>query len=139
MKETLLLVRGQYMLYRPRLNQALIGDPRRVNNAPASSVFDLLNMPGEQFKAKFNILFLGEETTDANVRTWRLQFTPKNPGFFKSAEVWVDADGMIREMRVTENNSDVTTIKLTSIARNPKIDASTFRLELPKDVQVIRN
>jgi uncharacterized iron-regulated protein/outer membrane lipoprotein-sorting protein len=138
-KETLLLAGGQYMLYRPRLNQVLVGDASRVKSTPPRSVFDLLTMRGEQFKSNFNILFLGEERIDQNVMTWRLQFTPKNAGFFKSADAWVDADGMIRAIRVTENNSDVTTINLSSIVKNPKIHPTTFRLDLPKDVQVIRN
>jgi outer membrane lipoprotein-sorting protein len=134
--EEMLVVRnGQYMLYRKRLKQAIIGkvnaaqDSGKANNALA-----FMNMSKAQLKANYSIKYLGEETVSNGVKTARLELTPKNATSYKLAEIWVDADGMPVQAKVTESNNDTTTVLLSNIQKNITINADIFDPTLPKNI-----
>jgi hypothetical protein len=93
--ETMSLINGQYVFYRPRLKQAVtgnIGTP--MNDARLGKAFSFLKMSRKELKTNYNIKYLGEETIKSKTRTWHLSFTPKKADVYKYAEFWVDGNGM---------------------------------------------
>jgi outer membrane lipoprotein-sorting protein len=86
-----------------------------------------MNMSRAQLKANYNVKYLGEETVKGGTKTWHLELTPNSRTNYKSADVWVDGNGMPVQSRVTEHNNDTTTVLLTNLQKNVRINASEFR------------
>ena len=133
MQESLAVVGKEYVLYRPRLNQALVGKVDKAQgSAKSNSALAFMNMSKVQLKANYNVKYLGEEKVDGKIPTWHLELTPKTKSSYKLADIWVDGDGMPIQMRVTENNNDATTILLTNLKKNITLKANVFTINLPK-------
>ena len=132
-QEILAVVNGKYILYRPRLKQAITGNAKDAKgNGKANSALAFMNMSKAQLKANYNVKYLGEEKVDGKIPTWHLELTPKTKSSYKLADIWVDGDGMPIQMRVTENNNDATTILLTNLKKNITLKANVFTINLPK-------
>lgn len=130
---------GQYILYRPRLEQAIIG---KVDNAKgsagASGALAFMSMNRAQLRANYDVTYQGEATVNGSVKTWHLKLTPKNANTYKSAELWVDPNGMPVQAKVFEKNNDSTTIQLTNVERNATVASSVFQLKPPKGTKIIQ-
>lgn len=138
-QETLAVVNGQYVLYRPRLKQAITGDAKNAKgNGKANGALAFMNMSKDQLKANYSIKYLGQENVTGGVPTWHLELTPKTASNFKTAELWVDGNGMPIQAKVIETNNDWTTILLSSFEKNAKVDRSQFEVKLPKDTKIIK-
>jgi outer membrane lipoprotein-sorting protein len=137
--EILAVNNGDYVLYRPRLEQAYKGKAAQAKgSSKANSMLQFLNMSGSQLKARFEIQNPYNETIWGGVETCHLTLTPKGGASFKYAEVWVDGSGMPVQTKVVEKNDDSTTIRLLNIERNAGISTDQFKLELGKNVKVIQ-
>lgn len=139
--EEMLVVRnGEYILYRPRLKQAIIGKTKDAKgNGKANNALAFMNMSKAELKANYLIEFLGYETTGSGVKTTRLGLTPKSATSYKLAEIWVDANGMPVQAKVVEANDDTVTVLLSNIEKNVTINASVFDPKLPKDVKKVNS
>jgi outer membrane lipoprotein-sorting protein len=100
-------------------------------------VANLSFLSKDQLKANYTVRYLGQEKVSGGVETWHLEMTPKNPTSYKSAEMWVDGNGMPIQIKVTESNNDTTTILLSGLQKNTTINASVFEVKLPKDTKKI--
>jgi outer membrane lipoprotein-sorting protein len=137
--EILAVNNGDYVLYRPRLEQAYKGKAAQAKgSSKANSLLQFLNMSGSQLKARFEIENPYQETIWGGVSTAHLTLTPKGGASFKYAEVWVDGSGMPVQTKVVEKNDDSTTIRLLNIERNAGISSDQFKLELGKNVRIIQ-
>src|SRR5258707_2167776 len=87
-----------------------------------------MNMSKEQLKTNFNVVYLGDETLKDGTRTFHLELKPKAATSYKSAELWVDGDGMPRQTKIVEQNNDTTTVLLSNIRKNETIKGSLFTL-----------
>ncbi len=139
--ENMIIVGDEYLIVRPTLSQAYKGNTNTATkqNSKVAGPLAFLSMSKEQLKANYSIIFVAEEQIAGGVRTWHLQLTPKAADKYKQADLWVDGDGMPRQARVTAANNDTTTILLTNISKNVKIDASIFSLKVPDGVKVIKS
>ena len=130
---------GQYILYRPRLEQAIVG---KVDNAKqgagAGGALAFMSMNRAQLKANYDVAYIGEETVNGSVRTWHIQLTPKSANSYKGADLWVDANGMPVQAKVVEKNNDSTTIQLTNIERNATVKGDVFAIKPPKNTKIIQ-
>jgi outer membrane lipoprotein-sorting protein len=130
---------GQYILYRPRLEQAIVG---KVDNAKqgagAGGALAFMSMNRAQLKANYDVAFIGEETVNGSVRTWHIQLTPKSANSYKGADLWVDPNGMPVQAKVVEKNNDSTTIQLTNIERNATVKGDVFAIKPPKNTKIIQ-
>ena len=130
---------GQYILYRPRLEQAIVG---KVDNAKqgagAGGALAFMSMNRAQLKANYDVAFVGEETVNGSVRTWHIQLTPKSANSYKGADLWVDPNGMPVQAKVVEKNNDSTTIQLTNIERNATVKGDVFAIKPPKNTKIIQ-
>ncbi len=137
-QETLSVVKGQYVIFRPRLNQAIIGNAKNAKGSgKANGALSFMNMSKEQLKANYNIKYLGQENVSGGIPTWHLELTPKTAQSYKSAEIWVDGDGMPIQAKVVEKNNDTTTVLLSNIKKNEDINPDVFNVKLPKSVKRI--
>jgi outer membrane lipoprotein-sorting protein len=94
--EILAVSKGEYTLFRPRLNTAIRGKSGSVKGkAGAGSVLDMMYMSKQQLEAKFQpVQDVREETLWGGVSTIHLTLVPKGNASFKYAEIWVDSSGM---------------------------------------------
>ncbi len=141
-EESLAVVDKEYVIYRPRLKQAIVGNVDSVQkkeSAGVSSPLAFLNMSKEQLKANYDIKYLGEERVGGSVQTWHLELTPKTAGKYKLANVWVDGNGMPVQVKITENNNDATSVLLTNLEKNISLPGSSFKINLPKGTNVVKN
>jgi len=137
--ETLAVVNGKYVLHRPRLKQAIVGNAKDAKGSgKANGAMSFMNMSKEQLKANYTIKYLGQENVSGGTPTWRLELTPKAATNFKMAELWVDGNGMPVQAKVIETNNDTTTVLLSNFEKNAKINASQFEVKLPKGTQIIK-
>lgn len=137
-KESLAVVNKQYVLYNASLKQAIVGKVNDAKgNAKANNALAFMSMSRDQLKANYTVKYLGQEAVKGGTSTTRLELTPKNASSYKSAELWVDTNGMPIQAKVTENNGDSTTILLSNLQKNGTIKASVFKIDLPKGTKVV--
>lgn len=130
---------GKYMLYRPRLQQAVVGNVDRAKGgAGAGGALAFMTMSRAQLRANYDVTYQGEATVAGAVKTWHLRLTPKNPTSYKAAELWVDSNGMPVQAKVFEKNNDTTTIQLSKIERNATIPGEVFLIKPPKGTKIIQ-
>ncbi len=138
-QETLSVVKGQYIIYRPRLNQYLTGSTKDAKGSgKANGALSFMNMSKAQLKANYNINYLGLENVVGGIPTWHLELTPKTAQSYKSAELWVDGNGMPIQAKIVEKNNDTTTVLLSNIKKNETISTAEFIVKLPKGVKQIK-
>lgn len=137
--ESLAVVDKDYMLYRPRLKQAIVGNVDKAQGSGKSNnALSFINMSKAQLKANYSIVYIGQETISGGIETWHIELTPKKAMSYKKADLWVDGDGMPRQMKVTENNKDTTTVLLTNIEKNPSLKGPDFEIKLPEDTKIVK-
>ena len=139
-QESLAVVNKEYIIYRPRLNQAVVGkvDAKASQGKGANNALAFINMSKEQLKANYTVRYLGQENV-GSTPTWHLELTPKNATSYKLAELWVDGNGMPIQAKVVENNNDWTTVRLYDLQKNvsvnPKVD---IPITPPKGTKIIK-
>lgn len=139
-QEILAVVNGKYILYRPRLKQAITGNAKEAQGkGKANNALAFMNMSKAELKANYKIVYLGEETVKNGTKTVRLELTPKTASNYKLAEIWVDFDGMPIQAKVTENNNDSTIVLLSNIKKNSTINVNDFKVKLPSDVKEVKS
>jgi outer membrane lipoprotein-sorting protein len=136
-EEQISVIGDSYELYRPRLQQVIVGKTQKAkNSASVGGALSFMSMSKDQLKANYNVIYLGEEQIKGGTKTWHLQLTPKTGTTYKSAELWVDGDGMPVQAKVIEQNDDSTTVLLSAIVKNPSLKGSMFKLNTGKAVRI---
>lgn len=138
--ESLAVVNKEYILYRPRLGQAIVGkvDGAKSGSKGANNALAFINMSKAQLKANYNIKYIAQENVAGNIPTWHLELTPKTATNYKVADLWVDGNGMPIQAKVTENNNDSTTIYLSDLQKNVSLNTKIFVINYPKNTKVIQ-
>jgi outer membrane lipoprotein-sorting protein len=137
--EILAIANGAYVLYRPRLNQAMVGTTNAIKSGKDNDVLALLNMSASQLRARFgDFQDTREETLWGGVKATHIKAVPKTVASYKYIEVWVDDSGMPVQTKMVEKNDDSTTVRLSNIAKNQNIDKSIFELKLDSSVKKIK-
>jgi len=137
--EHLAIANGQYVLYRPRTKQAIVGKVDSVKgNSKSGGALAFMSMSKDQLSANYDVKYAGEETVSSGVNTFHLILTPKTATTYKSADLWVDANGMPVQAKIVEKNNDTSTILLSNIQRNATIKTGVFKISPPKDVKIVQ-
>jgi outer membrane lipoprotein-sorting protein len=137
--EKLAVVKTKYVLYRPPINQAIVGEVKQAkNSANAGGALAFMSMSKAQLKANYSYKYLGEATLSNGAKTVHLELTPKTAQKYKSAELWVDFDGMPLQMKIVEKNGDSTTVLLSKVNKNITLDPNAFNINLPKNTKVVK-
>jgi outer membrane lipoprotein-sorting protein len=137
LQESLAVIDGKYVIYRVKLGVAYTGSAReKTKDTKGNSALAFMNMSKAELNTNYTSAYLGEATLSDGTRTVHLQLTPKNKTSYKSAELWVDVDGMPRQSKIIENNNDTTMVLLTKLEKNVKLDPSNFQIVLPKGTTI---
>jgi outer membrane lipoprotein-sorting protein len=136
-EESLAIVNKQYRLYRPALKQAMEGKVDSAKGSPkAGGALAFMNMSKKQLRDNYTMTYAGQENV-GSIPTWHIVLVPKTKTSYKSADLWVDGNGMPIQAKVTENNNDTTKVLLSNLEKNKTIDASVFVINLPKGTKKI--
>jgi outer membrane lipoprotein-sorting protein len=139
LEEQISVIGEEYELYRPRLNQVITGKVGKAkNNASVGGALSFMNMSKDQLKANYDVVYIGQEQIAGGVNVWHLELTPLRPTSYKTAELWVDSDGMPRQAKITEQNNDSTTVLISNIQKNVTLKGDIFKLKYPGSVKKIR-
>lgn len=137
--EQLAVIKTDYVLYRPQLNQALVGKVGKAkNSANAGGALSFMSMSKAQLKSNYTPEYLGRETLSSGSSAVHIKLVPKTAQKYKFAELWVDDDGMPLQMKIVEKNGDWTTVLLSNVKKNPKLDGSDFVIKYPGNTKIVK-
>ncbi|HUR98849.1 MAG TPA: outer-membrane lipoprotein carrier protein LolA [Pyrinomonadaceae bacterium] len=137
--EHLAIANGQYVLYRPRTKQAIVGKVDSAKgNSKSGGALAFMTMSRAQLRENYEVKYGGEETVNSGVKTFHLVLIPRKPNSYKSADLWVDANGMPIQAKIIEKNNDSTTVLLSNIQRNATVKASVFKISPPKGTAIVQ-
>jgi outer membrane lipoprotein-sorting protein len=137
--EILVVSNGGYILYRPRLNQALEGKTGSVRSAKDNDVLALLNMSASQLRSRFgDFQDTYKETIWGGVSTDHLKAVPKTAASYQYIELWVDESGLPVQTKMVDKNGDSTTMRLSNVSKNGDLDKGIFDLKLDSNVKRIK-
>jgi len=138
-QEQIVIIGENYKLYRPRLNQVIVGrvDKAQKDNKVPGNALAFMSMSKAQLQENYTVNYIGQETAGGS-QTWHLELVPKVKTSYKTAELWVDSNGMPIQSKIIEQNNDSTTIFLSNLQKNITINANDFNLVLPKGVKQIQ-
>jgi outer membrane lipoprotein-sorting protein len=138
-KEHLAIANGQYVLYRPNQNRAIVGRvDSQSKNPKAGGVLAFMTMSKAELSANYDVEYTGDETVSGGVITFHLILKPKTATTYKSADLWVDANGMPVQAKVTEKNNDTTIINISGVQRNATIKANIFKITPAKGTEIVK-
>ena len=138
-KEILAVNNGKYMIYRPTLKVVYTGSSNSKANK-AGGIIEMMYMTRQQLEARFQPLKdVREETLWGGVSTIHLTLVPKGNASFQYAEIWIDQYGMPVQTKVVEKNDDSTTMRLTGLEKNIKINSDEFNIKVDSDVKVVKS
>lgn len=137
--EHLAIANGEYVLFRPRAKQAIVGKVDSMKGSgKAGGALAFMSMSKAQLSENYSVKYIGDETVNGRVNTFHLELIPKKPTSYKSADLWVDANGMPVQAKIVEKNNDTTTILLYNIQRNATVKASVFKISPPKGTAIVQ-
>lgn len=138
-QETLSVVNGKYLLYRPRLEQAIEGRTSEVQKKDANSGLQFINMSPQELKQNFDAKWLGSELiANGAIAAYKLKLTPKKPMQYNYAEVWITKEGMPTQVKIYEKNGDWRNILLFNTEKNASIKLDQLPVKLPKNIKPIK-
>jgi outer membrane lipoprotein-sorting protein len=138
-EETLSVINKEYIIYRPRLKQAITGNASQAKgNGKANNLFAFVSMSKTELKANYDIKYIGEESVSGGTSTWHLQLIPKTASAFTVADLWVDKDGMPIQIKATEKTKDTTTVFLSGMKKNIDINAQIFKVAVASGTKFIK-
>ena len=131
---------NKYTIFRPALGTAYTGPVNKMKENKAGGLMEMMNMSRGQLEARFQpVKDVREETLWGGVYTIHLTLVPKgNPGY-KYAEVWIDSAGMPVQTKIVEKNDDSTTVRLTDLEKNQKINSGDFDVKLDSNVKIVKS
>jgi outer membrane lipoprotein carrier protein len=114
-------------------------DAKQVLRFPAARApggFDFYREFLEGWSDKYRVTLEGAETV-AGRPTRRLRLAPRSRAAYDAVVVWIESDGVLRRVRVEEENGSVRTVTLTSADMGAPPPASWFTFTPPRGAQVI--
>lgn len=138
-REILAVNNGKYTIYRPTLKVVYTGNSNSKANK-TGGMLEMMYMTRQQLEARFQpVKDVREETLWGGISTIHLTLVPKGNASFKYAEIWIDQYGMPVQTKVVEKNDDSTTMRLTSLEKNIKINSDDFNIKVDSDVKVVKS
>lgn len=137
--ESLAVINKQYVMCRAALQTCYTGSVNSTGGGQKGQALAFLNMSKTELKANYDISYAGTESVSGGTPTWHLVLVPKTKANYKSADIWVDKDGMPIQMKQTENNGDTTTILLSGLNKNAKVNAKEIQINPPKGTKIVKS
>jgi outer membrane lipoprotein-sorting protein len=140
-EETITVAKGKYTAYTPSLNQASVGSANTSDMQKKSGgALAFLSMKKKDITDNYATTYIGEEKLEGdNTLTWHLSFSPKSAASkYTNAEIWVDANGMILQIKVVPESGDWSYVRLSHVEKNVNLVPSQFEVKLPKNVKIVK-
>jgi outer membrane lipoprotein-sorting protein len=138
-QEILAVNNGRYTIYRPNQKIVYTGNSNSKANK-AGGVLEMMYMTRQQLEARFEpVKDVREETLWGGISTIHLTLVPKGNSSYKYAEIWIDNSGMPVQTKIVEKNDDSTTMRLTGLEKNIKINPDDFNVKYDGDVKVVKS
>ena len=138
-EDSITIKNGKFTLYQPRLNTVTVGPTQTGKGSQnVDTIFGFMSMPQSELRAKYELVYQGEERVKGGQMTWHLELTPKVKMSYKSADLWVDTDGMPVQVRMVAPNNDTTTVLLSNLHKNETVQTSIFDIQYDKKVKVVK-
>ena len=141
-KESLAVNNNRYTIYRPALRTVYTGDSGKIGNSDnnANSLLSMMSMSKAQLESRFQpVKDVREETLWGGVGTIHLTLVPKGKASYKYAEVWIDGGGMPVQAKIVEKNDDSTTMRLTDLEKNARINSGDFDIKYDSNVKIVKS
>jgi len=139
-RETISVANNKYVIFRPALKVAYTGDAGKVGRDKVGGLMDMMNMSRGQLESRFHpVKDVREETLWGGVSTIHLTLVPKGNASYKYAEVWIDTSGMPVQTKIVEKNDDSTTMRLTALEKNQKINSGDFDIKLDSGIKIVKS
>lgn len=138
--EHMVLVGDNYKIYRPGAGTAYIGSRKKAtkDNSDVAGPLSFLSMSKDELKRNYKVQIIGEEKIKDGTGTIHLLLTPLTANKYKSVDLWIDADGMPRQSKITSQNGDSTSVFLSGAVKNPKPNYKAFELDIPKNITPVK-
>lgn len=137
-EEQMSLIGNDFTLYRPRASQVIKSTSQDRGASKFGSILSFINMSKSELQAKYEPTYLGPEKVKDGTQTWNLQLNPKNVTDYKTINLWIDQDGMPRQIKITYLNNDWTTFFLSKLMKNEPVSLKSFEIDYPKSIKPTR-
>lgn len=138
-KRIVTVTKGQYVLYQPKINQAIEGTVRAGQSGGASFIRYFFGNLGDA-REDYEISSVGQEDVEGR-HTEHLHLTakPAGAGYYREIDLWIDTELWVPvRQRFVEPNQSVIELSFDDIRINAKINDSLFKIDLPPDVERVR-
>jgi outer membrane lipoprotein-sorting protein len=134
-----LIDRGKVQFYSPAIKQ--VQEASIAGNRDTVEMYMALGFgqSSTDLKANFDVT-LGPDEVVGGQKTSVLNLKPKSPSSpFQMIQLWLDQKAWhSTQIKIVEKSKDYLVIKFTNVKMNAGIPDSRFKLDLPKDVKVIK-
>lgn len=115
-------------------NRQIEGD---AANDPLAIALRIMVTDPSELKQRYNINYIGAEKVEPGARdAWHLKFNPRDDKVNKAFEAWVDGDGMIIKIVITEAEGSSTTLLFNEkVQKNVTVRPEEFIVNVPGDVK----
>jgi outer membrane lipoprotein-sorting protein len=136
--EFVLVANGKLQIYTPKIKQV-----QEASIAGKQNLVEMLLALGfgqtsQDLKKNYDITLAPDEAIDGQ-KTTVLDLKPKDSGTFQAVRMWLDQkEWHAVQLKTTEKSGDYEIFKYTNSKVNSSIPDSRFKLDLPKDVKIIK-
>lgn len=132
---------GKYMLYQPRIKQAIEGRvDTKARNSSGTSFMSYFMGDLSGAKKDYDIEVVGDEQVGQH-HTVHLRLTAKadGKGYYPRIDLWVDRELWIPvRQELVEPNRSVTTLEFAEIRINDEMNDKLFKIKLPAGVERVK-
>ncbi len=134
----LVVNKGQAILYRPLIKQAVFYNPARRKEGGAANLFMAFTSDRQGLEKHYQPSLLGRETVGAS-NAYVLELRPRGEDarsqfsrlvFYLDPQLWLPV-----RQDIVQPNRDYQRIEFSDYRINPDVPMSTFEVKLPKDVK----
>ena len=123
-------------LYDPVQNEVKRGKVGQTQGKPKiGGPLSFMSMSKEQLQANYTATYINEEKVMSGVTTFHIELSPKSKGSYRSVELWIDVNGMPLQVKMFEHNNDSTTVLLSGVDKNKKLNKQMFEAKYPSKVK----
>jgi outer membrane lipoprotein-sorting protein len=137
-KDIVTLVGENFILYQPRINQALKSTLAKASKGKAGGYgFYGLDRSLKSLLGSYNIDILKDEEINGQLTTV-LRLMPKTDNQqYASIDIWVLQNGLPSQWKMVEKNGDHTIFTLKNVQLNSNIPDSAFNLDIPSGTKIV--
>ncbi len=135
--EVLTVVNGKFLLIAPSKGIAYSGSADSAKSkSGGAGALRALSMSEADIRANYSAQMGKDATVKDGTQVAHLILTPLVKNEYSLVDLWVDSDGMPRQIKITLRNGDTDTWYLSGIQKNVRVDGKEFSPPIPKGVKV---